>query len=165
MTTIACTTPDYDMSAPLMTDADVLERVGSCIDQQSRTGRSLWIMFVDPGGVQLPVLVPIDGVPESPEPGDARAVCHLITQVLSDAAPGGSAVISLTRPGTGHVRESDQHWTSTLRKAAADEGTTLRMVCLATRDGIRRLDPLTSIGARARSGPSTGVGRRGHRGS
>ena len=138
MTTI--TTPDYDISAPLMTDADVLDRVGSCIGQQSRTDRSLWVMFVDPGGVQLPVLVPIDGVPESPEPGDARAVCHLIAQVLSDAAPGGSAVISLTRPGTRHVSESDQDWTSTLCAAAADEGTTLRMVCLATRDGIRRLD-------------------------
>jgi hypothetical protein len=140
MTTTACTTPDYDMSAPLITDADVLDRVGFCIDQQSRTGRSLWIMFVDPGGVQLPVLVPIEGVPESPEPGDARAVCHLIAQVLSDAAPGGSAVISLTRSGAGHIRESDQHWASTLRKAAVYESTTLWMVCLATADGVRQLD-------------------------
>ena len=140
MKTISGTTPDYDMSAPLKTDADILDRVASCIDQQSRTGRALWIMFVDPGGVQLPVLVPIDGAPESPEPSDARAVCHLVAQVLSDAAPGGSAVISLTRSGTGHVRESEQHWASALREAAADEGTTLRMVCLATRDGVRQLD-------------------------
>jgi len=140
MKTITCTAPDYDMSAPLKTDADVLDRVGSCIDQQSRTGRSLWIMFVDPEGVQLPVLVPIDGAPESPVLGDARAVCRLIAQVLSDAAPGGSALISLTRSGSGNVRESDRLWASTLREAAADEGTTLRMVCLATRDGIRQLD-------------------------
>ena len=140
MTTITCTTPDHDLSAPLMTDVDLLDRVGSCIDQQSRTCRSLRIMFVDPGGIQLPVLVAIGGAPERPEPNDARAVCHLITQVLSDAAPGGSAVIALTRPGTGHVRESDQRWTGTLREAAAAEGTTLRMVCLATRDAVRQLD-------------------------
>jgi hypothetical protein len=122
-------------------DADVLDRVGACIDKQSRTGRSLWIMFVDPGGAQLPVLVPIDGVPECPEPDDARAVCHLITQVLNDAAPGGSAVISLTRSGTGHIRESDRRWTSTLLRAAADEDTSLRMVCLATSDGMCQLGP------------------------
>ena len=140
MMTISCSTPDYDMSAPLKTDADVLDRVGSCIDQQSRSGRALWIMFVDPGGVQLPVLVPLDGVPEIPEPGDARAVCHLVATVLSDAAPGGSAVISLVRSGTGQVRKSEQHWTSALREAASDEGTTLRMVCLATSDGVRQLD-------------------------
>ena len=128
------------MAAPLMTDADVLDRVGFCIDQPSRTSRSLWIMFIDPGGVQLPVLVPVDGVPERPDPGTARAVCHMIARVLSDAAPGGSAVISLTRPGTGHVRESDRCLSSTLREAAAAQGTTLRMVCLATRDGVRQLD-------------------------
>ncbi len=140
MMTITCSNPDDDISAPLMTAADVLDRVGSCIDEHSRTGRSLWIMFVDPDGVQLPVLVPIDDVPESPELRDARAVCQMIAHVLDDAAPGGSAVISLARSGSGKVRESDRRWASTLRDAAADGGATLRMVCLATRDGIRQLD-------------------------
>ena len=134
------TTPDYDMSAPLITDGDVLDRVGSCMAQQSPDSRSLWIMFVDAGGVQLPVVVPLDGIPESPEPAGAHAVCHMIGHVLDDAAPGGSAVIALTRPGTGHVRESDQRWASSLREAAAEEGVSLRTVCLVTWDGIRQLD-------------------------
>jgi hypothetical protein len=152
MMTITYPTPDYDPSAPLMTVADVLDRVGSCIDQQSRTGRSLWIMFVDPDGVQLPVLVPIDGVPERPEPHEARAVCQVIAHVLNDAAPGGSAVISLTRPGSGKVLESDRHWASTLHEAADDGGAALRLVCLATRDGIRQLGPGSNGGKRQRQG-------------
>ena len=72
MMTITSTMPDYDMSEALITDADLLDRVGFCIAQQPGTGASLWIMFFDPGGVQLPVLLPIDGVPESPGPGTRR---------------------------------------------------------------------------------------------
>lgn len=140
MTTTACNTPDFDMSAPLTTDADVLDRVGSCIDQQSRARRSLWLMFLDSDGIQLPVLVPVDDMPEHPAPADARALCHVIAHVLLDAAPGGSAVISLTRPGTGVVRGSDQQWNNALHKAAASEGAMIRMVCLATKDGVSRLD-------------------------
>lgn len=139
MMTTTGTTPDHDMSAPLITDAQVLDRMGSCMARQSPAGRSLWIMFIDPVGVQLPVIVPLEDVPENPEPAGAHAVCHMTAGVLSDAAPGGSAVIALARPGTGQVRESDQRWASALREAAASEGMTLRMVCLATWDGIREL--------------------------
>ncbi len=140
MMTITSTMPDYDLSEALITDADLLDRVGSCIAQQPGTGASLWIMFFDPGGVQLPVLLPIDGVPESPGPGDAPTVCWIIAQALGDAAPGGSAVITLARPGPGRVCESDERWASALREAAVSEGTMLRMVCLATSEGVRQLD-------------------------
>lgn len=139
MPTITYSTPDHDMSAPLLTDADVLDRVGSCIDQQSRDARSLWLMFVDHDSIQLPVLVPIEGVPEHPDPADARAICKVISQVLRDAVPGGSTVIALARPGTGRLGESDRQWASALREAA-DEGTRIRMVCLATTTEVLRLD-------------------------
>jgi hypothetical protein len=64
----------------------------------------------------------------------------LIANVLSDALPGGSAVITLVRPDRLGVTASDQQWLLAVRAAAARTGAPLRMICLATRDGVRQLD-------------------------
>jgi len=135
--TITGEAPDHDISAPLRTDADVLRRVGFCIDDRSR--RSLWLIFVGPDDVQLPLLVPISDIPDDPESAGATSICHIVSRVIAESADGGSAVMALTRPGTGTLTDSDRRWCRTLRAAAADEGAAIRMICLATADGVRQL--------------------------
>jgi hypothetical protein len=140
MTTITGGTPDYDLLAPISTDADVLDRVDRLIDTDARRDRSLWLFFLTADAVQLPVVVPVDDLPISPDPDTAESICRLIAHVLSDTAPGGSAVVTLV-PGNGlSVTAADQRWLLALRSAAAKADAHLRMLCLATREGTRQLD-------------------------
>lgn len=134
-------TPDFDLLAPLSTDADVLNRVDQIIGYDARRRRSMWLLFLDPDGVQLPVIVPIDDFPAEPEADGALSICHLIAHVLEDAAPGGSAVITLVRGDGRALIGSDRHWLLALQEAAAHADARLRMICLATADGIRQLEP------------------------
>ena len=141
MITLTGGTPDYDLLAPLDTDTDVLDRVDHLIGEDARRDRSLWLLFLAADAVQLPVVVPIDDVPANPDPDTAGSICDLTAHVLNDAAPGGSAVITLVRDNVLSVTDSDQQWLTALRAAAARTGVHLRMICLATRDGVRRLEP------------------------
>jgi hypothetical protein len=141
MLTITGGTPEYDLLASLDTDADVLDRVGQLISHDVRRDRSLWLMFLAADAVQLPVLVPIDDVPANPEPGAAESICDVIAHVLNDAVPGGSVVITLVRDNGRGGADSDHNWIIALQAAAARTDVRLRMICLATTDGVRRLEP------------------------
>jgi hypothetical protein len=142
MVTITSGTSDYDLFAPLNTDAEVLDRVDQLISNDARRDRSLWLLFLAADAVQIPVVVPIDDMPASPGPETAGSICHMIAHVLHDAAPGGSVVITLVRGNGLTVTDPDQQWLMALRAAAARTGVHLRMLCLATRDGARRLDSI-----------------------
>ncbi len=141
MMTITGGTPDYDLLAPLETDADVIHRVDRLVGADARRDRSLWLLFLAADAVQLPVVVPIDEVPADPDPATAGSICEVVARVLDDAAPGGSVVIALVRDNGRGLNDSDQQWLTALRAAAARTGVHLRMICLATRDGVRRLEP------------------------
>jgi hypothetical protein len=133
-------TPDYDLLAPISTDADVLGRVDQLIGTDARRDRSLWLFFLTADAVQLPVVVPVDDMPISPDPDTAGSICQMIWHVLSGSAPGGSAVITLVRDNGLSVTGADQQWLMALRSAAARTDVHLRMLCLATSDGTRQLD-------------------------
>jgi hypothetical protein len=138
-TNSASALPDIDLAAPLRTDQDLLRRIDHLLDQDSRRLRSLWLLFLDGDGVQLPVVVPIDDVPERPDPPLVGNLCDMIGHITGDAAAAGSAVIALTRPGGGTVNDSDRYWFRTLRASASERGVAIRMICLATRAGVRQL--------------------------
>jgi hypothetical protein len=131
--------PASDIAVPLRTDADVLRRIDLLVDQDARQVRSIWLLFLSASGVQLPVVVPIDGVPEHPDLTTARSLCWVIAEALRVNVPGGHALVVLTRPGAGPPDEIDWDWATTLRRAARDRGASLRMVCLATPSGTRSL--------------------------
>lgn len=136
----------FEPTAPLNTDQDVLHRVDCLVDQDSRRQRSLWVMFLSAEHVQLPVIVPVDGVPERPDPGFAGNLCAVIASVLGEAAPGGSAVMTLTRPGDGAVAGTDRDWSRALISAAVTYGITIRMLCLATEAGVQQIVPADASG-------------------
>lgn len=133
-------TPYYDLLDPINTDAEVLVRVDQLIETDARRDRSLWLLFLTADGLQLPVVVPIDDIPLSPDPDSADNICHVIAHVLSDAAPGGSAVITLVRESGLGVTDPDEEWLMALKTAAEKADLHLRMLCLATREGTRCLD-------------------------
>ncbi len=133
-------TPEYDPLAPLGTDAGVLDRVDQVIRLDARHDSVLYLLFLAADAVQLPVVVSIDDMPASPDRDSAARICDLIGDVLHDAAPGGSAVIALVRQNGLSMTDPDQQWLMALTAAAELTGVHLRMFCLASRDGVRRLD-------------------------
>ena len=146
MLTIKGGTPDFNLLTPLCTDADVLHRVDQIISYDERRGRSIWLAFLAPDAVQLPVVVPIDDVPAEPEPDAAWQFCDLIARVLEDSVPGGSAMITLVRGGGHALTASDQRWLVALDEAAVRTNAPIRMFCLATAGGIQRLEPPAPAG-------------------
>jgi|HubBroStandDraft_1064217.scaffolds.fasta_scaffold29208_3 hypothetical protein len=139
MVTITGGTPDYYLLAPISTDAEALDRVDQLIGTDARRDRSLWLLFLTADAVQLPIVVSVGDVPISPDPDTAASICHMIAHVLRDAAPGGSAVITLVRDHGLSVADPDRQWLMALRSAAARTGMHLRMMCLATSEGTRQL--------------------------
>jgi hypothetical protein len=131
--------PDLDLTAPLSTDQDVLRCVDWLVDQHSRRNRSLWLLFLASDGVLLPVVVPIDGVPERPDPESVGDVCFVLADVLAHQAPGGTAVVVLTRPGSETADDTDRYWFRTIHGAAREHGAVIRMVALATQTNVRQL--------------------------
>jgi hypothetical protein len=135
----ASSVPGIDLAAPLTTDQDLVCRVDRLLDQDSRRHRSLWLLFLSGDGVQLPVVVPIDDVPERPDGLLVDNLCDVIAQVLDDAAPAGSAVVTLARPGDAATDDTDRHWFHALHAAALRRGAAIRLICLATPAGVRQL--------------------------
>jgi hypothetical protein len=122
--------------APLHTDADVLRRVDQLIEPDARLRQTLWLFFLDRNQQQLPVVVPIDDVPDDPDPELVGSLCFIIAEVLGDAEPEGSVVLVLTRPGAATPGYADHTWRDRLKDAAAEHGARIRMMCLATPDGV-----------------------------
>jgi hypothetical protein len=139
-TATAGATPDLNIASPVRTDDDVLRRVDLLLDESARQLRSVVLLFLDADGMQLPVAVPIDEVPERPDPLIVGNLCWIIAEALT-LYPGGSAVVVVTRPQAGPVGDADRYWASNLDRFARERGAPIRMLCLATPSGVLRLTP------------------------
>jgi hypothetical protein len=137
-TTTAGATPDFNLTSPVRTDDDVLRRVDLLLDESARQLRSVLLLFLDADGVQLPVAVPIDDVPDRPDPVIVGNLCWIIAEALT-LYPGGSAVVVVTRGQPGPVGDADRYWASNLDRFASEHRAAIRMVCLATPSGVLRL--------------------------
>src|SRR5579859_772837 len=124
---------------PVRTDADVLARVAELVAPAEREPPALWLFFLDGEQRLLPVVVPVDGIPDEPEPYIVRNLCWIISNVITDGEPGGSVVIALTRPGPPLPDDTVTAWHDALREAAGAEGAPVRMICLATPEGTAAL--------------------------
>lgn len=127
------------MSLPLSTDEEILARVGLILDADARQQRGLVVQFLDAEDVELPVIVPIDGIPFQPDGPTVGNLCWIIAQVLGEHAPGGSAVLTLTRPGDDEIDSGDRGWHEAITSAASGQGARIRLMCLGTRGGVRAL--------------------------
>jgi hypothetical protein len=132
------------LATPVRTDADVLARVNAVIDAKERTLQSLWLFFLNGDGLQSEVVVPIDGIPDRPDPQLVSNICYIVAQALSGTGSDGSAVITLSRPGPAELGDTDRHWLSALQHGASAHRAPVRMLCLATPSGVRELGPVAA---------------------
>jgi len=133
------------LAVPLVSDHDVLARVGALIEPARRQGRSMWLFFLHRDGMQANLLVPIDDVPERPEASVVSNVCYVASESIAQAPSLLSVVITLSRPGTMRRTESDRHILRALQHGAARHATPVRMLVLATPEGVRELGPVKPV--------------------
>jgi hypothetical protein len=138
MTTVTTGATPFDLATPLRTDDDVLRRVDLLLGDDARQLRSVVLLLLDGDGRQLPVVVPIDDVPERPDPLIVGNVCWIIAEALKQY-PGGSAVVVLTRPEPGPVNDADRYSARTIYRSAREHGAPIRLLCLASPTGVVRL--------------------------
>jgi hypothetical protein len=102
--------------------------------------RTLWLVLLDGERRPLPVIVPVDHVPEEP---DALMVSNLgrAWREILLGEPGASVLLMLERPGPAAPSFDDLAWRAALGATAAEHGVGLAAFFLATADGVRPLTP------------------------
>lgn len=77
--------------------------------------RSLWLAWFDADGKQSPVLIPVDDLPVSPDPGMVESL-RLLNDSLVSAGLGDGChlAMALCRPGEAVVSDSDDEWVDAL---------------------------------------------------
>lgn len=130
-----------ELSAPLLTDADVHARVEALIGRATQD-RCVWLILVDGDRRQVPVIMPLEGSPRRPEPrsveGLRTMLAHLPAMLATDAG-SGSCVFVYERLGADEVQDADEQWADALTGASTGAGFGSLGVFVSTPAGTRRL--------------------------
>ena len=130
------------LAIPVITDGDVLARVAAVISPAARRYRTLWLFFLGHDAIQANLVVPIDDIPERPQPGVIANVCHVASESVAQAPALHSVVITLGRPGPPRRTSADTHLLRALQHGASRHATPVRMLVLATPEDVRELGPV-----------------------
>jgi hypothetical protein len=114
------------------------QRVRDLIGRAYR--RQLWLLFLDEVDRQLPLLVPIDGLPSQPEDDGTDQVVGNIKQLMHEI--GATAlVIVWERDGPPTMTHPDTLWARSLASSCRARGVPLRAMLLSHRKGVRWIPP------------------------
>lgn len=129
-----------ELAAPLLTDADVHERVDTLIGPAIQD-RCLWLILVDGDRKQAPVIMPVEDSPPQPDPdmvdGLQTVLAGFVEKLATDAGPG-SCVFVWERLGA-RLRDGDELWAEALAGAARRAGLACLGVFVSTPAGTRRV--------------------------
>lgn len=103
--------------------------------------RQLFCQVFDAEGGLLPQIINITECPPLPDRLLLDNLLEIMTDVLTDVAPGGSFAAMFARPGDGQLREPDRAWARALTAAGAKAPIEVWPVFLATDVGVRIASP------------------------
>lgn len=97
--------------------------------------RQLWTLFFDDDDVALPLMVPLEGVPECP---DLAALDHYGDALAAVTTEFGAASVAflLERPGPSTTRPSDRRWADGLVALAGGRPFRVRPVLVCGDHGV-----------------------------
>jgi hypothetical protein len=130
------------LAIPVITDGDVLDRVAAIVSPAARRHRTLWLFFLHRDSIQANLVVPIDDIPDRPDAAVIGNVCYIASESITQAPSLLSVIITLSRPGTLRRTDSDRHFLRALQHGASRHATPIRMLVLATPEGVRELGPV-----------------------
>ncbi|BDI22455.1 hypothetical protein [Herbiconiux sp. L3-i23] len=102
-------------STALDTDDELLDEVISLLHAANKPG--LWLIFLDEGKRLCQTLIPIDGIPTVPGPGEDASFAPLLDW-LADGEGAASVVFVIERHGDARTTAADVAWARCLRTAA-----------------------------------------------
>lgn len=138
------TQPSFSGSlAPLHTDAMIEKRVHDIIGRASL--RQLWFLFLDDEDMQLPLLIPIDGLPTRPEREGVHQVLANITALMAEIDATGLVMV-WERYGPRTLTPRDRAWAHAFATECVNESVPLRAMLLSHRSGVRWIAPDDYIG-------------------
>jgi hypothetical protein len=101
-------------TSPVTSPVELTARWSGLLDPPVFAARSLWLAWMAPDGLMLPMVLPVDDLPDLPEP---RMLAGLRT--LHEAVAGTSGplhlALALCRPGAPAVDADDVVWSEALR--------------------------------------------------
>ena len=127
-----------DSLIPLRTDALIEERVRALIGRASL--RQLWFLFLDEGEVQLPLLLPVDGLPGRPDYDGVHCVLSKIIELMEDIEATG-VVLVWERFRSATLTAQDRAWVHALATQCVQLRVPLRAILLSHRTGVRWIAP------------------------
>jgi len=109
--------------------------------------RTLWVIFLDEEGYNLPLVMPIDDLPLLPD-DTVDNLMMTLKQTMTESA-AASAAFLVSRPGPRRKRPDDIAWAAALRTGAAQHHIRTWPIHLATRHGVEPFSPddLISVSA------------------
>jgi hypothetical protein len=119
---------------PLITDVDIERRVEDLVGRAN--SRQLWLLFLDEQDIQLPILIPIEGLPTEPTDDEGGRVVERVRELMGEIG-ACSVVIVLERYGSASLTAQDAAWIRSLRMGCVDRGVSLRAQLLSHRTGVR----------------------------
>jgi hypothetical protein len=128
-------TPNYHdaKTEPLLSEVQIEERVRALIGRACR--RQLWFLFLDENQIQLPLLIPLDDHPGSPD-GTVHDLARAMGKAM-DAAGAESIVVVIERYASSALAPADVAWAKAIHDAFDLEGLRLRGVLLSHNRGVR----------------------------
>ncbi|MBF4462349.1 MULTISPECIES: hypothetical protein [unclassified Rathayibacter] len=134
MIPLDATAPAALTDTPLLDDAELRERVASLIGPAYR--RSLWPIFLDREGYQLPILYPVDGLPVHPDAEKTERIVATLAKAVAHRDVGSLAFV-LERPGRAFLGETDRVFSRHLAAACHRRAIPLRALLLVHDEGVR----------------------------
>lgn len=130
--------PSYEdiQALPLQTDADIEQRVAELIGRANL--RQLWLLFLDESNIQLPLLIPVDGLPTEPATEQTASVIARVNDLMGEIG-AASVVLVWERYGAATLTAQDAAWVRSLHGACDEAQVRLRAMLLSHRTGVRFL--------------------------
>lgn len=120
-------------AAPVRSTTELTDRWKSLLERPVFGARSLWLTWLGTDGRQVPLVVPVEELPLSPDGELLVALRELHTSVLFDQLGGaGHLALALCRPGAASATEDDEQWAQALRGVLDDDSWSLHLAAGGT---------------------------------
>lgn len=131
-------TTEQAKAEPLVSDELIEKRVSALIGKANV--RQWWTLLVDDDDVQIPVLMPMDGLPFLPPDGAGDVLAHDLSLVMNEYE-ATQAIFVWERPWGDEVTPPDREWARALAESCAAIGVRVRAQLICHRDGVRWFAP------------------------
>ena len=122
---------------PLLTQAQIIDRISDIVIEPINP-RQLWILIIDEHGYQLPVCIPISGIPTHPEPNPLHGMMIRLADTFAGTG-AAQAIFVLERLGPPGITQEDRLWAAALRRTASVSRLKVRGVYLCNPMGVREI--------------------------